>query len=432
MPDWNSKVVQKQHLPNGIVADLYRHHMQVPSREKIHQLLLASTSPSMEFSQNSSMFLIQLGLAIEHSQQWIKGKKALNQTETVRKEIVMPGVQDLVLSISSDLELENELLYLPSSLLPNDQQTRNSEELAKLEGRIHVGELFDSIIFVRNAAKYKSLAYKDKAENVRGSNASTRSALQIKRIEVELLCCILDYQRVRSALIQLKEFTSDQLPVMTVESTYQCPTTHACQLGNSHRADGQLYTLAVEFSNSDFPDKGVEDVFSAGSQDSYPSQPKPVSGRKVEAALKDNGWIWKPESTFTLLGVYVDDISTFEDKSDQIMHFCAKAKMEHWREAWRKMGDCNAPSPSCNYKTGSFGHTAFAYCQSKMYEELYTHCLRSYRELSFENIPEGKILADVVAEQRAWQEAEDELIIQVEIRAAQEFLNVVEENSLAI
>ncbi|KIK55120.1 hypothetical protein GYMLUDRAFT_62724 [Collybiopsis luxurians FD-317 M1] len=500
--EWVKQVDAKDQLPNEIVTDIYQHHLQgrflfhihlkepssyaslVPSREQIYQKILTSTAPEKEFLNNSSVYLIQLGVVIEHYQQRIMGKKTLNQTETIQKEIlhdresltqqigqfrelqvvIMPGVQDLVLSIPSDEQPELEVLYLPSYLPPELRKTRNLDELAELEAWVRVGKLYDCILAVRNAAKYKSLAYKDKAENTRGSTASTCSSLQIRRIEVELTSCIADYQRVRKALIQLNHFLPDQLPHMTMDSTYRRPSTEACRLGDSRRTDGQLYTLAIEFQHTPTPSavnsekESIETgIHYAVSSTHQVRQQLRHSGKVHSEHLgqpnklktsKDEGWIWQPETTFALLGVQVKDLTAFEDESpgDRIMHYRALAEMERWREvmekaqsdylncmqafqrmsgAWAKMADRKeaSPSPSSPYKSWSFGHSAFARQQAKMYEQLYEQCLKTYNVLQFEQVAKGEILADVVTRQRARQEEEDRAIIEAEIRAAQTFLS---------
>ncbi|KIK67638.1 hypothetical protein GYMLUDRAFT_237862 [Collybiopsis luxurians FD-317 M1] len=351
IPEWVKQVDTKDRLPNEIVTDIYQHHLQVPSREQIYQKILTSTAPEKEFSNNSSVYLIQLGVfTYSDNESW---KEILHDRESLTQQIgqfcelqvvIMPGVQDLVLSIPSDEQPELEVLYLPSYLPPELRKTRNLDELAELEAQVRVGELYDCILAVRNAAKYKSLAYKDKAENTRGSTASTRSSLQIRRIEVELTSCIADYQWVRKALIQLNHFLPDQLPHMTMDSTYRRPSTEARRLGDSRRTDGQLYTLAIEFQHTPTPsavnsekesiETGVHYAVSSTHQvrrqlrhsgkvhSEHLGQPNKLK------TSKDEGWIWQPETTFALLGVQVKDLTAFEDESDRIMHYRALAEME--------------------------------------------------------------------------------------------------------
>jgi hypothetical protein len=85
--------------------------------------------------------------------QQVKGKMALNQTETVMKEIniqraklerdlalfrkvqnlVTPLVQELVASIADDVEPENEPLFLPSAFPEGDRSSKQLDALGRVE-----------------------------------------------------------------------------------------------------------------------------------------------------------------------------------------------------------------------------------------------------------------------------------------------------------
>ncbi|KAE9384315.1 hypothetical protein BT96DRAFT_1008199 [Gymnopus androsaceus JB14] len=436
IPGWLTLEKMSPRLPNGIVKNIYEHSKsKAPSKEKVYQELLESSAKIQEIADtgDDTVLLLQEGLAIQHLQERVRGKLTLNQTETVQKDIrsrrneltkhiedfrilqaiVMPRVDKLVSALSST-EVEKEKLYLPSDIQASDHESLQLTMLAQMEQKVRLGELYDSMKSVQKAAKAYSVTHIKKREDERGTNAGLRSTLALKKIEVERDCCVADYNRARTALINLKFSGAHDIPPMSIADTYRRSTFNARQLGDSRRTDGSLFRLPA------LPAMTYADEVKEGSDEEGPiagtlAVRRKRAVRKIKSKKEDNttelkkekgdGWIW---TTALIVGANSsEDLAEYEEEGDRIQWFRAREEMERWREtieqiqatflniirghhfmqkSWSKMADLRA-APAANtlypHTAWSMGHAAYARRQAKMYEQFYINSKNTYARLWF-------------------------------------------------
>ncbi|KAF9072518.1 hypothetical protein BDP27DRAFT_1418135 [Rhodocollybia butyracea] len=181
-------------------------------------------------------------------------------------------------------------------------------------------DLYGSVSNVRDAARAKSLAYKDKNKNERGSKGKTQAALQIQRIEVEFLSCIADYNRHQLYLLALGFPNASKLPHMTPEDTYCKPTHHTRKIGDSRCVDGALYHFQLQsndnaLSDNDSPLTADPVAGTIQTRRARPSGIKAKPGKTNKDEMKD-GWLWMAGHIFKILGQgRQQDLSKFDEES---------------------------------------------------------------------------------------------------------------------
>ncbi|KAG5633493.1 hypothetical protein H0H81_007300, partial [Sphagnurus paluster] len=213
------------------------------------------------------------------------------------------------------------------------------------------------------------------------------------------------------ALGRDKDDTS--FPPLELKDTYQQSTLTVCQVGDSRRADGPLWTMTgvsvgarrsgTEESSS-LPTGTREEIIPIGTQGSKAkkrvSKKNPGNKRgtqrqaaaittgsvpnltalssKTAPALED-GWIWRLEGVGKLSEI---ELQKWAEEGDRVQWFRAEAEMQRWQEEWEikqaefmrcirtfqkmsivwsQMATANASSP---------GHVAYARKKSAMYVEM--------------------------------------------------------------
>ncbi|KAF9066270.1 hypothetical protein BDP27DRAFT_1365802 [Rhodocollybia butyracea] len=164
---------------NGI----YKHQTQVPSRDKIYENLLSKTMhTNLSFNTaEASIFMLKQALSIKQKQYmelyliWSDCYNDNALDKELRGLAVFSHASGsyLIASIPNLTEPEDENLFLPGSL---------SEEQRKMEVALREADLYSSVSNVRDAARAKSLAYKDKRDSEEDSRI-----VQSKIMEATLL-----------------------------------------------------------------------------------------------------------------------------------------------------------------------------------------------------------------------------------------------------
>ncbi|KAE9398647.1 hypothetical protein BT96DRAFT_994712 [Gymnopus androsaceus JB14] len=464
IPGWLELERNSQRLPNGIVEGIYEHsESKAPSKEKqgiaIQQLqqrvrgklTLNQTETVQKDIRNQRQEISDEIEELRHLQAVVMPR--LSDVIGTKEEGEVSKVEDAEDGEVIVVEVEDEQLYLPSDLTSSQREALKLTSLVEMEQQICVGELYDAVKSVQRAAKAYSVTHTKKREDDRGTNAGLRSVLALKKIEVERNSCIADYNCAWQALISLEFPTAKEVPVMHVRDTLRRSTFQARQVGDTRRMDASLFHLPELMDNvdeeSEGEDKGenVVDNIVAGTDSMRRirgSRKLPDKDKKTKKHAKEDGWIWT-----TVLAVGAnrpdEDATLYEEESDRIQWFRAREEVERLREKletvhaeflnalrgfrrmqqiWSETADLEAVPPASEtypHRTWSFGHAAFAQRQAKICEQLYNTLKTTFDQHRFEAVPEGGILADVVARQRKQSQMKLQEMITEHLKQASEF-----------
>lgn len=126
-----------------------------------------------------------------------------------------------------------------------------------------------------------------------------------------------------------------------------------------------------------------------------------------------------------------EEVERLREKLESIQaHFLNGLRgFRRMQEIWSKTADLRSAPASAPYAhiTWSLGHAAFAQRQAKMYEQLFSTLKVTHDKHRFDAVPEGGILADVVARQRGVYNAKLKATIDEHLRRAQEFTARIDE-----
>lgn len=139
---------------------------------------------------------------------------------------------------------EDDLLFLPSDLLPSQRNTPIMLILSNKEQRLREGQAFDALRSVQTAVKMVVALRDDKKKHARGQAQNTRANTKVRHAEVLRDIAMADYTAARMAMIALgHESTQINFPPLTLQDTYRRSTYAKRALGDSRRIDGRMWTM---------------------------------------------------------------------------------------------------------------------------------------------------------------------------------------------
>lgn len=141
------------------------------------------------------------------------------------------------------------------------------EELAEEELELRRVQVVECIMQLRRSAKRLSSARAQKKKDGRGQYEGSRSTTLRHSLEFNQECLLLIYNLGRQALISLSpdKHVAEAFPPLCAADLFRKTTTEKRQLGDSRRADGELWKVGARAS------------LSSESQDPSPSSSQPHS-----------------------------------------------------------------------------------------------------------------------------------------------------------
>jgi hypothetical protein len=157
----------------------------------------------------------------------------------------MPSLADMVQG-QQPSHPEVEDLFLPSYFSSVRRDELDIAHLAKEEGLLREGQACDTIMQLRRAVKTLSALQSRRKKNEEHQKQQTRARSRIQGHEHFRDGLLATYSSCRQALTSL-EYLSDpqakqRYPVLTVNDLDRKSTFRKRSIGDSHRADGELWT----------------------------------------------------------------------------------------------------------------------------------------------------------------------------------------------
>lgn len=157
---------------------------------------------------------------------------------------IMPLIGDFV-TAQKCVDLESEVLYLPSDFNATQRRDLNLTRLEVHEVKLREGEAYDALRALRLVMKMLSAMRDRKKVQDRGQEANTRSAGQIREGQGRRDIQMANYNAARDALIALCAVQADDpqsdFPRLELRDTYRKSTQAKRSVGDSRVIDGSLF-----------------------------------------------------------------------------------------------------------------------------------------------------------------------------------------------
>ena len=162
----------------------------------------------------------------------------------VLQGIQMPNVTSMVES-QPQQALEDENLFLPSSIPEPERTALGLSALAGEEARLREAQAHECILQLRTNVKCMSILAKRKKKHDRGVRKLTRTRARFISVEVVRDRLLLIYNSSRAALISLGKLdpNDQRLPPLTVDDLKRKSTVDKRQRGDTYRSDGGLWVI---------------------------------------------------------------------------------------------------------------------------------------------------------------------------------------------
>ncbi|KAG1907619.1 uncharacterized protein F5891DRAFT_1124520 [Suillus fuscotomentosus] len=159
---------------------------------------------------------IYMGLVLEDAQSLsVNGHAELNQHRITLQQqlahfriiqrVYMVGIEGWIedQDMNSSEEVEDESLWLPSTLPPSNRDLLCTNNIAHIEAELHKGQCRDSLDKLRRQLHTKSHFVKHRNLDLRGQQANTRTNSSLARLNTKINAAAEKYRVAWSALLEL-------------------------------------------------------------------------------------------------------------------------------------------------------------------------------------------------------------------------------------
>ncbi|KAI0027460.1 hypothetical protein K488DRAFT_61527 [Vararia minispora EC-137] len=241
----------------------------------------------------------------------------------------MPRIADK-LDQSRAIEVEDEILWLPSDLTVPERTIMKLAGLADQERALREGECFDAISAVRSAVKTLSYSRKDKVDHSHGMKQQTRSLASIAKAEGVRDAHMARYNSAREALISLGylENGNFDFSILTAKDTYRKNVNAPHQVGDSRCQEAPLFThvgIRARPSTSHVQNRDPSE------RDDETGMPA-IDGWLIDTSQE--GWIWWLKVHKKMSD---EEMEAWSEEGDRVQWFRAEVEMLQWQEELERL-----------------------------------------------------------------------------------------------
>ncbi|KAJ7436964.1 hypothetical protein B0H11DRAFT_1754208 [Mycena galericulata] len=342
------------------VFSVYRHNTsKVPSQLAIYQHMLAQDDNFVAtlVPKNRIARFMNEALDIEEAQRKIKRtvKEATEQdlqsrtseiTKRRRKlearlgpwrseqRAIMPMVGDKVaLQATARCLVEDEKLYLPSDLTPEERQEFQLVALGFEEARWREGQAFDALRATRGIVKGLRALEDHKFQHSRQQKQNSRSGDQIEDGVRRRDFHMATYEIARQAMITLGTLSSgtdSSFPPLSIADTFMKSVLKKRQLGDSHLTDGQLFRMGAGSADTSLPQPSASSAPPAFEQGSSTQMSKRKTETLKKSEERKEGWLWRELGKMGKLSS--EEMQAWSEEAERVQWFRAEAEVQRWQE----------------------------------------------------------------------------------------------------
>jgi hypothetical protein len=170
-----------------------------------------------------------------------------------QQQEVMPLVTDLVADLEN-VQPDNEILYLPSDISPDQHIAYGLSQLAAEELQLREGEAYDALDSVRQAVKYTVCLRADKHKHATGQSMNLRAGDMVRDAEEKQAKCVAKYQHARRAMIGLgrsPEYLQAEFPEMKPQDLWMKDVSEKREVGDGRITEGWIWWVGAWGNMSD-------------------------------------------------------------------------------------------------------------------------------------------------------------------------------------